>query len=345
MGRNRGTRRDNALPEYVYRVPGRDRVIWREYLGQGKFGRKVTLQDDRGRALPADASHQRILAAYQRQVAAGRGERTLSWLLERYLASPRYDELHSRTRDHYRRYAETIAQRPTSSGAAFGAVPLRKVTRGAVAKYKDKRAQEARTAAVREIQFLRAVFSWAVEREYMESNPARDVQLTHNKARTRYVQDWEFDLVQAYASDYVAVAMELAYLLRARRAEVLGLRREDLLDEGVYLRRAKESESEVTTWTPRLEETIKAAKAINRDVISPWLLHGPDGDPVKVEAFTSAWRRAMDKARKAGLRETFTFHDLKAKGISDHANNHGGHRSERMRDVYVRLAQRVESTR
>ena len=35
---------------------------------------------------------------------------------------------------------------------------------------------------------------------------------------------------------------------------------------------------------------------------------------------------------------------LKAKGITDHKDHHGGHRSDRMRDVYVRQPDRIEPT-
>ena len=56
MGRKRQTRRDELLPEYVTRIPSKNRVVWREYLGKGKFGRVVTLKGNAG-PLPADALH------------------------------------------------------------------------------------------------------------------------------------------------------------------------------------------------------------------------------------------------------------------------------------------------
>ena len=52
----------------------------------------------------------------------------------------------------------------------------------------------------------------------------------------------------------------------------------------------------------------------------------------RMEALTS-------EAKTMG--EPFTFHDLKAKGISDHKDNFGGHRSASMRKVYVRKLQEV----
>ena len=64
MGRKRQTRRDELLPEYVTRIPSKNRVVWREYLGKGKFGRVVTLKGNAG-PLPADAPVQDIEAAYR----------------------------------------------------------------------------------------------------------------------------------------------------------------------------------------------------------------------------------------------------------------------------------------
>ena len=73
------------------------------------------------------------------------------------------------------------------------------------------------------------------------------------------------------------------------------------------------------------------------------------GDPYVVHrysesAFRSAWRRLQASMRKAGI-EPFAFHDLKAKGVSDHDQNFGGHRSPAMRRTYVRTLQEVPATR
>ena len=57
-------------------------------------------------------------------------------------------------------------------------------------------------------------------------------------------------------------------------------------------------------------------------------------------AFRSAWRRLQGK-----LDNPFTFHDLKAKGITDHKDNHGGHRSPQMRKTYVRQLPEIPATR
>ena len=91
---------------------------------------------------------------------------------------------------------------------------------------------------------------------------------------------------------------------------------------------------------------MRAAQALNKGVTSPYLLQAGWGS-VTYSAVRSAFVRALEKAERARapLRERFTVHDIKAKGITDHKNHYGGHRSARMRDVYVRKAEQVDSTR
>jgi hypothetical protein len=47
--------------------------------------------------------------------------------------------------------------------------------------------------------------------------------------------------------------------------------------------------------------------------------------------------------KEAGI-TPFPFHDLKARGVSDHVDNFAGHRSPNMKKVYVRKLQRVPAT-
>ncbi len=44
------------------------------------------------------------------------------------------------------------------------------------------------------------------------------------------------------------------------------------------------------------------------------------------------------------LVERFTFHDIKAKGVSDHGSHHSGHKSARMTDVYLRKLEEAKAT-
>ena len=44
------------------------------------------------------------------------------------------------------------------------------------------------------------------------------------------------------------------------------------------------------------------------------------------------------------LTEKFTFHDIKAAGISYHKDHHSGHKSDKAKAVYLRQTDRVEPT-
>ena len=44
------------------------------------------------------------------------------------------------------------------------------------------------------------------------------------------------------------------------------------------------------------------------------------------------------------IEKAFTFHDLKAKGVSDHKNHESGHLSERAKAVYIRKLPEIDAT-
>jgi hypothetical protein len=93
--------------------------------------------------------------------------------------------------------------------------------------------------------------------------------------------------------------------------------------------RLKGSEGELCALSDRLRDAVSDVRA------SPYICHR-----YTESGFSSAWRRLMAK-----VDNPFTYHDLKAKGISDHETNHSGHRSPAMRKTYVRKLQEVPATR
>lgn len=343
MGRPRATRDGERLPPYVYRKPKSNLVEYRPYLGGGQFGRSVYLKGADGECLPFTASRDAIFKAYAAVTGTEKPARTLSWLLGEYWASPRYARLMPATRKHYDHYRTAIEGRELSNGKRFGDAPLEKITRGVIAKYRDSMAA-APIQANRHLQFLGGVFSFALEREYVSQNPVTGVEKNRQPPRSRYVKDQDYWLAYGQAPDWLKAAMELAYLCRARRGEVLGMRRDQVLEEGVHLKRSKGSKSEITTWSDRLRAAVELARSHNRDTISPLLLRNADGSAIKGPAFNSAWRRLMEKVKDGGG-EPFPFHDLKGKGYTEHTEHSAGHKSARMHDTYMRLPEKIAPTR
>jgi integrase len=200
------------------------------------------------------------------------------------------------------------------------------------------------------VQFLKAAYNWAMERyDIVQENPCQGVTLNKEEPRDRYVTTEEFEFVKSLAppTSYLPLLMELSYLLRARVSEVRNLKHEDLLQQGVNLERVKGSEGEITLYSARLIKAIEDAKAYNKHAPTPisgaYLIHDKHGAKITKNGFDSAWRRLINKAKARGI-EHFTFHDLKARGVTEHKDNFAGHRSANMRKVYVRKKQEIEAT-
>lgn len=345
MARPRSTRHDSRLPPYVYRKPRLNAVEYRQYLGKGKFGPSVYLKDEQGRNLAADATLNSIIKAYRLAITGEQQQgRSLSWLLGRYFKSPAFAKLSPRGQKDYRWYADKITAMPGVNGAVFGDYPYKQITRKTMAALRDRLCDKP-TQANRRLQFLSAVFSWAIEEEHLEINPCKGVSRFSLAPRTRYASDNEYQLVYDCAGAYpwLQVMMELAYLCRARLGELRALPWSAVNDIGVFIERTKRSESETTTWTPRLRAAVDSARALEGPA-GHYLIHGPDGQQITENQFRNAWRRTMDKALAQGLKKRFTFHDLKARGVTNHPLQHSGHKSERMKSVYVRRAPQVQAT-
>lgn len=332
MARRRD-KRNSGLPPYVYKT--RRGWIYRPYLGRG--GGKTLWGTDILLA-PKAASQSEAVLAYHRMAAGKNSKKTLSWMLEQYHGSPKYQKLMPRTRAEYEIYQRKLISYP-ARGGTLGDATLEGFTRRTIRDYLDR--YPAPVAANRHVQYLRAAWKWAAQRYDIPDNPCIGVDLNDQEPRDRYVTPEEMRAAKAMASGYLPIIIELAYLCRARRSEITSLQKDDVLQEGLRLRRLKGSEGEITAWTPRLRAAVDAALDWNPAAPGPWLLHDKHGSPIKKNALDSAWQRLMKKWVDAGG-ERFTLHDLKAAGYSDQESQWAGHKSARMHAVYSRKLRVVE---
>ncbi|OGQ97437.1 MAG: hypothetical protein A2521_08610 [Deltaproteobacteria bacterium RIFOXYD12_FULL_57_12] len=138
------------------------------------------------------------------------------------------------------------------------------------------------------------------------------------------------------------------FVARARLSEVLDLKREDLWEDGLSLRRKKGSKTQVIEWSDRLQAATNAARNLPGLPWRGYVFHRPAGHRINTSSFQSAWQRLMFRALQSGLGERFSFHDLKAKGVSDFDGDMrlaSGLLSEQMVHVYDRLPGKVSPTR
>lgn len=353
MSRPRKTKRN--IPPYVYCAKGR--WFHREYLGSGKFGKETRLASE-------GASDTYIWNAYLELIGTADKTGSLEWLISEYFRSPYFERRAVSTKREYQRYARRISQTALKKGSTFGAVQIRRITPGVIRKYMDKRAIDAPVMANRELEFLSVVFGYGFERDYVRRNPAKGVKPQPEFAKKRLVTDEEYFAVYNRASDYVQIVMELQYLCRLRKAEVIGpdprnvdptrplgyegLKRKHLLDEGLHVVRAKESKEQIIEWSPRLRKAIDRAKALPGPASTSFLLHNRQGQQIRMSALNSAFARARKKAMEETGIESFSLHDLKAKGVSDFDGDKfkaTGNKSPHMVAVYDRGIETVSSTK
>jgi len=334
-------RKNRRLPPYVYKSKGR--YFLREYLGvrHGKpqFGKDIWLAPD-------DASLEMVWAAYaavKEESPAG----TLAWLSERYFTGPQYSALSDRTKFLYKEYWDRISATKTRAGN-FGTVALGNITPGVVRRYLDQRSGSP-SQANKERGFLSVLFAFAVERDWMEQNHAEKTHRYKTEPRDRYVEDWEYGVIKSLSLPYVQSCMEIAYLCRARMSEVLSIRIDDIADNGILLKRSKGSKTQIIGWTDRLREVVDGARGAESKIASFWLIHDRRGQQIRRNALQSTWGRKMRYALAGGLiKERFTFHDLKAKGVSDFDGDKfkaSGHKSPSMLAVYDRKLEIVKGTK
>lgn len=356
MGR---PRKDSKYPKYCYKHG--NRWVYRPYLGKGKLGSPIYLCQH-------DAPVSAVWRAYERCITET--THNIRWLLDLYNGSPKVGRLAESTQVSYREMANIICRRETKERARFGDIALSTITRRTIQQYIDSYPHPI--SVNRQIQLLKAAWNWAMNRYDVPDNPCIGVELNKEKSRDRYIEDWEYSVVLMIALEsnmkWLPVVIELAFLCRARRGEVLAYKRDDILPNGLRLIRSKKSRGEITKWTPRLRAAVYSAKEIHKAVISPWLLHNKHGEPLSSRTVESGWKRLMAKAVTEGaelpsaiveearemggivighrvkLRNTFTYHDLKAKGLSDAQHHDAGHKSGAMLDVYLRKLREIEAS-
>ena len=155
-------------------------------------------------------------------------------------------------------------------------------------------------------------------------------------------------------------AIELCYLCRGRGVEIWNLTLNDIDDDkGVYIKRTKGNLPEWTIFTHRLRKVISGALNL-RSKINLRLKnkHIPNnnflfitrcGESYNKNARDSAWQRLYkrlvdDNKASISKEKRLSFHDIKAKCVSDHINNESGHKTESAKDVYMRKTKEVKAT-
>ncbi|ECC1660292.1 tyrosine-type recombinase/integrase [Salmonella enterica subsp. salamae] len=291
---------DNILPPRVYR-------------GKSKFefhpatGGSINL-------CPLDSPVSLVWVKYEEALKDSQDKINLSGLIHEFFESADFNKLGKETQKDYRKYSKKLIP-------VFGKMLPDTIKPLHIRKYMDARGVSAPVQANREKAFLSRVFSWAYERGKVEANPCKGVRQFKEEERDRYITDEEYNALYSVAPPVVRIAMELAYLCLARQGDVLALKKAQLMREGIYIRQGKTVVKQIKAWSDRLSAVIEMAKnlPVKPGVTSIYVIHQMNGHRYTRDGFNSRWQQAREEAQKnyPHLLFDFTFHDLKAKGVSD----------------------------
>lgn len=320
---------DQWMPPRVYR--GKSRYEYRP-----KSGETINLCRLPQDGIETEAVKAGVWAEYAKAKSAPPAD-DLNRLMDDFHKSGQFKQLSANTQADYNHYSKRIRR-------VFGHMQPAEIKPPHIRQFMDALAGQGKiVTANRHHSYLSVLFGWGIERGWCEVNPAKQVRKFREQARDRYIEDWEYELVLAVARassyPYLAPMMEVAYLCRARSIEVRAMTEANVTEEGIYLKRTKGSISEITGWSDRLRKAVAEARSLFPGApvsLNRPLFHSKTGMAIPKEAFKTAWGRVMTTALKSGLSERFTFHDIKAKGISDHDTKASGHRSKKMQAVYDR---------
>ena len=113
--------------------------------------------------------------------------------------------------------------------------------------------------------------------------------------------------------------MEISYLCAAREGDVFDLKISDLMERGIFIEQNKTGKKQIKEWSPRLRDAIEMARVhlVGRSAAG-YVIPSPSGGRLNRKTFNTWWNDAKREAGlKLGRKISGTFHDIKAKAISD----------------------------
>lgn len=205
----------------------------------------------------------------------------------------------------------------------------------------------------RAIATLSVVYGFAVGLWYTaKRNPCIAIKRNKRRSRSRYVTDVEYRLAYEAMPLRVQIAMDLALLTGQRQGDLLSLQWSQVTPEGVHFQQGKTGKRLLVSMSPALEEALNRARRLIPHLPREYVLRTAKGRAFTSSGFQTIWQRRMTAlCKRHPTLERFTFHDLRAKSVSDaeslnEAFERAGHASMDMtRGVYDRGIRKVKPLR
>lgn len=184
------------------------------------------------------------------------------------------------------------------------------------------RGAESPVRANREIALLSTLFNGLLGAGIIDHNPCVGVERNIEVPRDRLVSDSQLKSFMKYcwrhgdAGRRMALAAYLAYLTGKAQGQILKLTTDHLQRGGIEFGKRKRGSDTFVQWTRQLRRTVKYSLEMPSAIEPRYVVHNQAGNGYTTAGFKCLWHRRMGEWCALG-NERFTFHDLRAKSITD----------------------------
>ena len=210
--------------------------------------------------------------------------------------------------------------------AVFGEMEVKGVLPRHVRAFRDEVGQRKGRAwgkpalSIKSLSVLSHLFTSAKEWGIVDNNPCAGIMKPPRQVRTRLPSNEDFHAVRNQCSRALKVAMDLALLTGLRREDILRLDRDAMKTAGMRVKTRKTGAELLFAWTPALQQVVDRAWSIPPRV-RRFLVCNRAGKAHTPDGFSTNWRKARQRAIESGeLRESYRFHDIRAKSATDDCN-------------------------
>lgn len=325
MGRPRKDPKDIQLPPRV--TKNKYSYVWKPK------GTKKSISLGKIR----ETSMSKLWANYEKAKAERHDVMTFAKLWGMFLDSPTFTELATRTQSDYRQHQKKLL-------AVFGKMKADDIKIEQVRIYMDKRGVSSKNQANQEVSSMSRVYGWGFERGYVKGNPCKGIRKFTLIDRDVYIPDEDYLAIYQHARTEIQVAMEISYLCAAREGDVFDLKVSDLMEPGIFIEQNKTGKKQIKEWSVRLRKAVEKARIhlVSRSAVG-YVIPSPTGGRLNRKTFNTWWNDAKKEAEKTlGRKIPGTFHDIKAKAISDFEGSSrdkqlfSGHKTESQVSTYDR---------
>lgn len=244
---------------------------------------------------------------------------TLGWLAEIYFASVEFKALDVTSQRTRKAIIENcLAHTIAGAGTLVRDCPLPQITAAKLKALRDAKA-EFPGAANKRLQYLSAMFAWAIEDGKMQKNPARDVRKL--KYATDGFHPWTVSELAQFENRHpigtkARLALALLLFLGVRRGDVVCLGPKNIRDGAIHFvpRKLRHKRLDVSTKPilPELAAIIAASPTGNAT-----FLETSHGKPFSAAGFGNWFR---ERCNEAGLPQC-SAHGLRKAGAARAAEN------------------------